>query len=216
MNKIYYLYKHTRIDNDEVFYVGVGTVNKKYRYKRAYSKSPRTADWLSVIEETKYKVEIILESDNLEDIYSKEVEFIKLYGRKDLGKGTLINKTNGGLGSPGYIQSGKALEKIKQANIGRDHSEETRKKMSESGRGRKVSEETGLKISIAKKGKKLKQKINNYPKKVLNTITGVIYKSILESYNSYTEEKISRSTYERLLREGKINHLIILKENDKI
>jgi hypothetical protein len=43
----------------------------------------------------------MLESDDYEFIKNKEVEFIKLYGRKDLNKGTLVNLTDSGEGSSG-------------------------------------------------------------------------------------------------------------------
>ena len=47
--KIYYLYFHIRNDNNEIFYVGIGTKQNKVRYydiySRAYNKSKRTIFW---------------------------------------------------------------------------------------------------------------------------------------------------------------------------
>ena len=39
MNKIYYLYTHTRQDTGEVFYVGIGTTFKSGIYERSKEKS---------------------------------------------------------------------------------------------------------------------------------------------------------------------------------
>jgi predicted XRE-type DNA-binding protein len=148
--KSYYLYRHVRLDTNEVFYIGVGTKNNKHlgfpsEYKRAYYKNNRSNHWKNIINKTNYNVEILFESDCLSIIYEKEREFIELYGRKDLNKGTLVNHNNGGGG----------LEDSK-------HTEEAKKKISESNKGRisamlnkKHSEETKLKIGLANKGKKL-------------------------------------------------------------
>lgn len=98
----YYLYRHIREDKNEVFYVGIGTRKKtkkvdcKTVYYRAYTKDSRTRYWRSIVLKTKYYVDIILESDSRDFIFQKEKEFIALYGRKDLNKGTLVNVCDGG------------------------------------------------------------------------------------------------------------------------
>ncbi len=99
-----YIYRHILLDTGVVFYIGIGGFNKKekqFTYKRAYDKLARHSDWKKITLNTNYIVEIIL--DNLTEIESilKEIEFIKLYGRLDLGTGTLINKNNGGQGFSG-------------------------------------------------------------------------------------------------------------------
>jgi hypothetical protein len=96
----YYLYRHIRLDNNQPFYIGIGTKYEKFapseEYRRAYNKIGRSCWWKKVINKTNYKVEILLESDNYEFIQEKEIEFIKLYGRKDLEEGILVNLTDGG------------------------------------------------------------------------------------------------------------------------
>ena len=128
----YYLYRHIRLDKNEPFYVGIGTTENKYlntkasskRYARAYSKK-RSKYWKNIITKTDYEVEILLESDDYEFIKQKEIEFIALYGRRDLGKGTLVNMTDGGEGTLGIIVSLEKREKLRQINLGKKVSEET-------------------------------------------------------------------------------------------
>lgn len=98
---IYYLYRHIRLDKNEVFYIGIGTKNigaieERKEFYRAFNKSTRNYLWKRVVAKTEYKVQIILESDDLIFVKSKEIEFINLYKRKITEKGTLTNLTLGG------------------------------------------------------------------------------------------------------------------------
>ncbi len=99
----YYLYRHIRLDKNEPFYVGIGTKQKCSEYGRAFSKIKRNIFWKRIVEKTDYEVEILLESDDYEFIKQKEIEFIALHGRRDLGKGGLTNLTDGGDGSMGRV-----------------------------------------------------------------------------------------------------------------
>ena len=102
-NGKYYLYRHIRLDTNEVFYVGIGTKNItnyiKTKYYRAFDLRNRNKFWKAITAKTEYEVEIMLESDDYEFIKQKEIEFIALYGRRDLDKGTLVNLTDGGDGN---------------------------------------------------------------------------------------------------------------------
>jgi hypothetical protein len=101
MENKYYLYRHIRLDKNEVFYVGIGTKCKpeaktvKSEYGRAYQISGRSKYWRNVFNLTEIKVDIVLEHFDISFIKDKEKEFIKLYGRKDLNLGTLVNMTDG-------------------------------------------------------------------------------------------------------------------------
>ena len=95
-----YVYRHIRLDKNVPFYVGVGTDNKGH-YSRAFTKKARNfknTHWGNIIKKTPYEVEIMIDDVPLDFAFKKEKEFISLYGRSDLGKGTLVNKTNGGEG----------------------------------------------------------------------------------------------------------------------
>lgn len=107
----YFLYRHIRLDKNEPFYIGIGT--KEFRktefrkfnqeYKRAFSKMDRSLFWKRIVSRAKYEVEILFESDDYSFIKKKESEFIKLYGRSNVGLGPLCNLTDGGEGSNGWI-----------------------------------------------------------------------------------------------------------------
>jgi hypothetical protein len=93
-----YVYTYTRLDKNEVFYVGIGSDSK---YKRAKNISSRTDYFKKIINKSKYKLDIVFDDLTWEKACLKEIEFIALYGRKDLKTGTLINFTNGGEGRKG-------------------------------------------------------------------------------------------------------------------
>jgi hypothetical protein len=93
-----YIYRHIRLDKNKPFYVGIGSDND---YKRAHNKHKRTTFWKNIINKTPYEVEILLDGLTWEQACEKEIEFISLYGRADLNKGTLVNMTDGGEGQYG-------------------------------------------------------------------------------------------------------------------
>lgn len=108
-----YLYRHIRKGIDEVFYIGIGSDNS---YKRARDKRKRNYHWNNIVKKYGYIIEIMMDDLTWEQSIEKEKEFIKLYGREDLGEGTLVNMTDGGEGTIGMIikESSKKLmvEKI--------------------------------------------------------------------------------------------------------
>lgn len=136
---MYYLYQHIRLDKNEVFYIGIGTKSSestlkrsgrthKAIYRRAYEKTKsRNQYWKNIIKLTPYRVDIIYETDNIEEIIQKEVEYINLY------KASLCNLTDGGYGINSY-----------------NHSEETKLKISQSLKGKKKSKEHCVNINKRK------------------------------------------------------------------
>jgi hypothetical protein len=99
-----YLYRHIRLDKNEVFYIGIGK-DCEGKYKRAYSKNIRNEHWFNIVSLTDYEIEIILDDLTWEKAGEKEKEFIKLYGRSCVNQGTLTNISEGGIGGScsGYL-----------------------------------------------------------------------------------------------------------------
>ena len=183
----FYIYRHIRPDKNEVFYIGKGNNldKRKSEYWRAFEKRKRNNFWQGVVRSNSgvYDVEIIYHCETDDEANKKEIEFISLYGRRDLGNGTLTNLTNGGDGSLGVIVSEST--RLKKSAIGspmsgKKHTEESRKKQSESAKRRTSNSFKGKKHSI-ETILKFKEIAKNRPprntKKVVDVSTGIIYGS---------------------------------------
>jgi hypothetical protein len=109
-----YIYRHIRLDKNEPFYIGVGSDKD---YKRAYNKHKRTNFWKNITNKISYEVEILLDNLTWDEACKKEIEFIKLYGRADLGKGPLVNMTDGGEGQYGRKISEETRLKMCKPNL---------------------------------------------------------------------------------------------------
>lgn len=206
----YYLYRHIRLDKNEPFYIGIGTkqlINNKYLYYvRSYSKD-RNIIWNRIVAKTKYKSEILLESNDYEFIKQKEIEFIKFYGRIDLKTGCLANLTDGGEGNLGI--SDETKERKNKILKNQKRSEEVKQKYSNAKLGnknpmfgKKLSIEHRQKLSIANKNRIHKKGIprseetklkisktralvgHTCHKKVINTITNEIFNTIKDAAKS--------------------------------
>lgn len=153
-----YLYRHlTKNKNiEEIFYIGIGS-DSDGKYKRAFDLKMRSKFWHNMYNKYDYQVEIILDGLTWEQACFKEKEFINLYGRRDLGLGTLVNLTNGGDGSNGLKWTAESKNKIsilRKGKPGKPHTEEFKNKMREIQTGRKASEESKRKNSEAQIGRK--------------------------------------------------------------
>lgn len=146
-----YVYRHIRLDTNKVFYIGIGTSSS---YKRAKTTVRRNSYWKNITSKTKWDYEIIFDDISLEDAKLKEIELIKLYGRKDKGEGTLCNLTDGGDAITGYIVKDEVKKLLSEINKGKKLSEEHKRKISKSHKGKIFSGETINKMRLAKIGKK--------------------------------------------------------------
>ena len=142
------VYRHIRLDTGTPFYIGIGKT-----IKRAYSKRNRNFWWQRIVAKCEYYVEILFDNLSWIDACEKEKELIKLYGRKDMNTGILINLTDGGDNSIGYKHTKESLLKISNASKNRSKSDETIRKWKENMNFEK-SEETKEKIRKTLKGKK--------------------------------------------------------------
>ena len=129
-----YVYRHRRLDTNEIFYVGIGSDSS---YKRAFNRVNRSDWWKRLISHTKYSVEIICENILWEEACELEIFLISLYGRKNKKEGNLVNMTDGGEGTIGVIRSEELKKKYGSWNIGRKPSEEHLQKNREANYGEK-------------------------------------------------------------------------------
>lgn len=153
--KLGYIYRHIRLDKNEVFYIGKGT-NTNGQYYRSKEKSSRNPHWHNIVNKTEYDIEIMLDELTEDEANKKEVELILLYGRLDLGTGTLVNMTDGGDGVSGSSEETrkKQSESAKGRKCLNPHNKDPEKirKMAEKHRGMKRSEESRKRMSDAKQG----------------------------------------------------------------
>lgn len=163
--KKYYVYQHIREDKNEIFYIGIGTKSKqdlKYNiYSRAYAKHIDNNIWLKIVAKTKWKFEILFESDNRQEVEKMEMDLIAKYGRKSDNSGTLANLTLGG-----------------ESNLGYKHTEEAKKKISE-----KAKRKRGF--STVEYTPELRKKLSDIQKEVANRPDRIEYRRRIAMGNSY-------------------------------
>ena len=119
--------------NLEPFYVGKGL---KYRIKSKKNKKVEERRTYLKNNGFELNIEIIPALDESHSFFLEEC-LIKIYGRRDLGTGTLWNFTNGGEGISGYKHTNSAKEKIQKRHAGSKRSIETSRNISNSLVGKK-------------------------------------------------------------------------------
>ena len=105
------VYRHRRLDTNEVFYIGMGNVS------RAYDKRSRNSHWSNIVNKSGYEVDIIAENLSIEDALELEVFLIEEYGRYDLGTGPLVNKTDGGEGTKNCKPWNKGIPRTEEVKL---------------------------------------------------------------------------------------------------
>ena len=167
---IYYVYAYLNRQTGKPYYIGKGQGDR--------INSPH----LNLNLPPDPKNRIIIENNLSEqDAWNLEVELIKHYGRKDLGTGSLLNKTEGGIGGDTSLYRNytpmseetkqklsytkkqqnkkppwnKGLKGISHLNPGncKPRSEETKEKIRKARSQQIITEETREKLSKARKGK---------------------------------------------------------------
>lgn len=138
-----YVYIHKRLDNDEIFYVGIGF---SANFSRAYSYSNRNKYWYNIKIETSIKIIIVYKNLTWAQACKKEIKLIKLIGRQDLKQGTLCNMTSGGEGFHNISQESR--KKISNANKGKKASNVTKEKLRLSHIGQKLGDKNPMKLLV--------------------------------------------------------------------
>jgi group I intron endonuclease len=190
--KPYFIYLHTRPDKQEVFYVGRGKAYKRCSPTyRAYDKRRRSAQWNGIVNRNGgvYSVDIVAWCNTLDEVLLLEIEYIKKYGKKIDGTGTLINLTDGGDGSLGlkhnddtkkkmqkaFYENESRIERLRSDDF-KNHRKLKMKDLPPPMLGKKHSAETKKQYSETRYGAK-----NINAKKIINTKTKAVYGCIEEA-----------------------------------
>jgi len=188
------IYRHIRLDTNEVFYIGIGKSSD-----RAFSYKKRNKHWNNIVNKTEYEVQVLKSDLSWDDACELEKILISYYGRKDLGLGPLVNMTDGGDGCIGFIITDEYRDRLSKSLKGRVFTDEHKQKIGISklnnkyNLGKKRSDDTKNKIGLKSIGrKKTEQGIINMSnrmskggnpraKLVLNIETGIYYDTILDA-----------------------------------
>lgn len=149
----FYVYLHKKSTTGEIFYVGKG------RGARAYDKKMRNRHWHFIVAKHGFVVEFVEVGLQEWAAFEIESQFIALYGRMDLNNGKLVNYTDGGDGSSGFVMPNETKIKISKTLTGRKMSASAIKKLSERQIGVEKSAETKNRISISLSGRKMDEDV---------------------------------------------------------
>ena len=164
------VYFHRRLDTNEVFYVGIGN------NKRPYSKKNRSDWWHRIVSKAGYEVVIFDKGLSWKNACKLETGLIEFFGRKDLGKGNLVNMTDGGEGTKGLVRSAEYRAKLSASKKG------------EKAHNAKLTEEIVIEILYQLKFHYYLGMVNDLAKKY-----GVSPTSISEIKNNRTWKHIDRN-----------------------
>lgn len=86
------VYQHRRVDNNQIFYIGIGDL------KRAQRRANRNSIWNNITNKTDRIVEVVCDNLTWKEACEIEKYLIAYYGRIKHNTGTLSNITEGGEG----------------------------------------------------------------------------------------------------------------------
>jgi len=179
----------------EPFYIGKGTRDrvKDHCKKVFYKPQDHKSNKIKKIREVGLEpVEKIISQPCIESIsLIKEQVLIRSIGQFSTGEGPLTNKTSGGEGTSGLIQSKTHRSRIGRANKGKCRSLEVRVHLSVLKTGKPLSAETREKMRVAHLGKKRKPHSEETKRKIGNRSRG----------RKHSEESKTKMS---LTRKGKI------------
>lgn len=115
-----YIYKDPRpTKNQQVVYVGKGTGDRAwYHWKKRVRGNKGFGAFLALLRQEKLEPIIEIAREGLEEAeaFYEEMKLIEVYGRRDLGTGTLFNLTDGGEGLAGVIRTDEWRKNISESN----------------------------------------------------------------------------------------------------
>ena len=145
----------------EPLYVGKGNGTRLYHHYRSAYLNPVTHlqhKIAKMTHEGNMPSQVLMWCENEEEAFIREIHYVAKYGRKDLGLGPLLNKTDGGDGISGArfkrsMENCAKISAIQKGRPGRPVSTEAKIKISKANSGRIFSAESRHKMSLGMKGR---------------------------------------------------------------
>jgi hypothetical protein len=225
----FYVYEHIRPDTGAVFYVGKGCD------ERAKNFASRSKKWKSIKQEAggvEIRYPVVKADEELS--FLAEMEYIDALRRRGVA---LINESNGGTGTTGWIPSEETRRKIGAANkhtpkatgkqhgmYGKKHTPESLAKISESRKGKMVgaqhpmfgkhhTEEIRRKISENCKGKQVGENNPFYGKTHTSEVLEKMRAAHLGRKASVETKTKMRDTHLQLAPESKLSKPVLCLTN---
>lgn len=212
MNYYTYIY-YDPSRNNEPFYVGKGHNERAWSHLKSKHGGPFMNRLRKMIRNGIRPIIGLYSGLEEEFAHLLEQELISKFGRKNLGKGPLLNLTDGGEGSSGLKMSDETKKKMSESRKGRispmkgkRHSEEAKKKIGRSGEdnafyGKKHTEETKQQHSELMKGRFAGDKNHFYGKTHdSEIIEKVRQQNIGRKHSEEAKSKISEASKNRIRR----------------
>lgn len=127
-----YVYRDPRPSkNNQPVYVGKGTGDRDLSHWSKGSHNKPFQDFLSHIKQRGLVApcQRVFETEIEAEAFAKEIELIALYGRRNLGTGTLFNLTDGGEGATGAVRSDAEKEFLRVDSLDKWQRPEYREKV---------------------------------------------------------------------------------------
>lgn len=150
MEPIYFVYVIEFLDGTPL-YIGKGKDSRPLAHYHPKASS-YIANKLRKEGHEKTQVRKLHEGLDSDQAYALERSYITKYGRKDIGTGILYNRSDGGEGSRGHKMPPGSIERLRQLNLGKTLSSETKGRLSAMFKGREVT--WGSKIASSLTGVK--------------------------------------------------------------
>jgi hypothetical protein len=149
MNEFYTYIYFTQEDASIPTYVGKGKGRRYRDHRQANAKGHFAYHLRKQLREGVFPITVRLKHLSEEEAFNEEKRLIALYGRKDLGTGSLYNRTDGGDGPSGHVLSKAHKQRLKEAMTGRVMTTEHKARIGAAHKGRAKSEVTKQRISTA-------------------------------------------------------------------
>lgn len=182
---------------NEPFYVGKGCGARRYAHLRDATKPGRPkrhhAKIISIKKRLKMDPIIVTVQDGLSEknAFKLEIDAISTIGRMEVGRGPLLNHSNGGEGTTGFShpQSIEVRRRISQKLMGRKLSKEHAQRIGDGHRGKFVSEKSRKNLSESHMGIKMPPFTEEHKRRISESLKGRKYSDVARMNMSKGQKK---------------------------